>query len=103
MPLMSNVRHQMSSVARFAVQAITWYQLRVSPRKGFRCAYGARWGHGTCSSIVKSAFASHGIFFGSYTVLAQAAKCTVAAVSLSQAQPAGEEPPAKEDTKDSCS
>jgi putative component of membrane protein insertase Oxa1/YidC/SpoIIIJ protein YidD len=70
-------------IASIAVQSINWYQVRVSPKKGFCCAYGVRWGRGTCSSIVKNAFAARGALFGTYTLVAQAKRCYVASVALS--------------------
>ena len=90
-----------SRLAAQAVRAIAWYQRDVSPRKGFRCAYGAKWQRGTCSSIVKQAFESRGAIFGGYTLLAQACRCYAAAHSMTEAPPK-EPSAAKEETKGFC-
>ncbi|WP_420598154.1 membrane protein insertion efficiency factor YidD [Neptuniibacter sp.] len=39
---------------RIVISAISSYQRHISPRKGFKCAYGCLHGNGTCSSIIKT-------------------------------------------------
>lgn len=92
-----------NGVASIAVRSINWYQERISPRKGFCCAYGVRWGRGTCSSIVKKAFATRGALFGAYMAVAQARRCYKASVALSEgSNENNESTTSTEDNKDFC-
>ena len=86
-----------SGPAGLAVAAIGWYQRRISPRKGFRCAYGVAWGCGTCSSIVKAGFSSYGMLRGTRIAIEQLFRCHAAAVHLNEMPP---EPKASSGSKD---
>jgi putative component of membrane protein insertase Oxa1/YidC/SpoIIIJ protein YidD len=68
--------------ARVAVNAITWYQTKLSPKKAFSCAYRIETGDSSCSHKVKQAFIDRGVFFGIYTLFDQASKCRSAAIKL---------------------
>jgi putative component of membrane protein insertase Oxa1/YidC/SpoIIIJ protein YidD len=67
-----------------AINAISWYQREISPKKGFCCAYHVLHGHGSCSSVVKNAFHNHGTIAGIFSVFSQAKKCHSAYVALSE-------------------
>ena len=82
-PLNSVVRCHVSSIAKTAISAIDWYQQRVSPRKGFSCAYRVKWGGESCSGAVKAAFAS-GVLLGLGALIRQPAKCYAAAQALAE-------------------
>ena len=70
---------------RFAGLALIGaYQRYLSPRKGFRCAYGVLHGGGTCSSIGKRLLREQGMvsFFKGMRV--QFTACRLAAQQLSE-------------------
>ena len=41
-----------------SVSAIAWYQVRLSPRKGYSCAYRVKTGGESCSQFARRAFES---------------------------------------------
>jgi putative component of membrane protein insertase Oxa1/YidC/SpoIIIJ protein YidD len=70
---------------RFAgVAMISAYQRYLSPKKGFRCAYGALHGAGTCSSIGKRIMRERGFFAFLNLMPEQFAACKLAAQNLNQ-------------------
>lgn len=71
--------------ASMGVAMIEAYQRWLSPRKGFRCAYGALHGDGagTCSSIGKRIMREQGVLKFLRLMPLQFAACKAAAASLS--------------------
>jgi putative component of membrane protein insertase Oxa1/YidC/SpoIIIJ protein YidD len=65
------------------VALIEAYQRHLSPRKGFRCAYGVLYDSGTCSSIGKQIMREGGIFSFLRLMPGQFSACKAAAVHLS--------------------
>jgi putative component of membrane protein insertase Oxa1/YidC/SpoIIIJ protein YidD len=51
-------------LAPAACRLIELYQRHISPRKGFRCAYGVRTGRASCSKFGKRAIARTGLLAG---------------------------------------
>ena len=45
----------------FCLRAIAWYQRKISPRKGWRCAYARLHGGAGCSGFAREAIASYGL------------------------------------------
>jgi len=72
----------MSIASRMGVAMIEAYQRHLSPRKGFRCAYGALHGTGTCSSIGKRFMREQGFLRFFKLMPMQFAACKVAATAL---------------------
>lgn len=64
------------------VALIEAYQRHLSPRKGFRCAYGVMHGNGTCSSIGKRIMRDQGILKFLQLMPRQFAACRTAAITL---------------------
>jgi len=63
---------------------INLYQHYISPRKGFRCAYGALHGTGTCSQIVKNIVSQHGLITGWPKIRRQFRDCKSAYLQLQE-------------------
>lgn len=61
---------------------IDLYQRQLSPRKGFRCAYGSLYGAGTCSSIGKQIMREGGVFAFLRLMPEQFAACKAATMQL---------------------
>jgi len=72
----------MSMASYIGVAAIETYQRWLSPRKGFRCAYGVLHGSGTCSSIGKRIMREQGVLKFLRLMPKQFAACKAAAASL---------------------
>jgi putative component of membrane protein insertase Oxa1/YidC/SpoIIIJ protein YidD len=72
----------MTVASSMGVALIEGYQRWLSPRKGFRCAYGALHGDGTCSSIGKRIMRERGFFAFFRLMPEQFAACKLAAASL---------------------
>mgnify|MGYP005619537145 CR=1 FL=1 len=66
----------------FAIWSINLYQRHISPRKGFRCAYGVYHNNGTCSSIIKSHIQQHGVIKAYPMIRRQFDACKIAYVAL---------------------
>jgi uncharacterized protein len=60
---------------------IRLYQTRVSPYKGFRCAYRARRGRASCSTFGYTAISRHGVVLGLLLLRRRFRKCSAAAAS----------------------
>jgi putative component of membrane protein insertase Oxa1/YidC/SpoIIIJ protein YidD len=75
---------QVGILSNAAVSAIDWYQVSLSPKKGFRCAHRALHGGHSCSAAVKNNFLEQGCVAGILSVIPQARKCYAAAVILSE-------------------
>tara|TARA_R110000868_G_scaffold408587_1_gene691983 strand:- start:3078 stop:3344 length:267 start_codon:yes stop_codon:yes gene_type:complete len=54
---------------------INIYQKYISPRKGFKCAYGQITGRWTCSSFGKIAISKHGLLKGVLLINRQMKNC----------------------------
>jgi len=67
---------------RIAILFINIYQRFISPVKGFRCAYGALHGDGTCSQIIKKIVKEHGVIGGRAKIRRQFADCRAAYAQL---------------------
>lgn len=63
---------------------INGYQRYLSPRKGYRCAYGVLHQDGTCSSIGKNLMREHGVLGFFRLMPTQFAACKAAALALRQ-------------------
>jgi putative component of membrane protein insertase Oxa1/YidC/SpoIIIJ protein YidD len=69
------------------VVLIEAYQRWLSPRKGFRCAYGVLHGAGTCSSVGKRIMRERGMFAFFRLMPEQFAACRTAAATLHNETP----------------
>jgi len=67
---------------KIAILMINFYQRFLSPVKGFRCAYGALHGKGTCSQIVKDIVRHEGVFKGWPKIKQQFNNCKSAYLQL---------------------
>jgi len=67
---------------RLAIFLINIYQRFISPRKGFRCAYGALHGNGTCSQRIKDIICQFGVVGGYKKIKQQFSNCKLAYVQL---------------------
>jgi uncharacterized protein len=76
-------QHPMSSVLAQAL--IHGYRRYLSPHKGYRCAYGAHTGLGTCSGQGLRIFSRVGLFKGLMLLRRQFDRCTLAAHALREA------------------
>ena len=65
--------------AQLTVAAISVYQRRISPRKGWQCAHRVRHGGLSCSEWVKRAVARHGVRTGVLLARRRFARCRQAA------------------------
>ncbi|MBC7502449.1 MAG: membrane protein insertion efficiency factor YidD [Herminiimonas sp.] len=68
------------------------YQRYLSPRKGYRCAYGVLYQDGTCSSVGKNPIRTHGLLGFFRLMPRQFEACKAAAATL---QESAEERPAR--------
>jgi len=64
------------------VGVIDFYQTRLSPLKGFRCAHRARHGGPSCSQVVKNAIRRGGVMAGWTALKRRAAACRRAFLAL---------------------
>jgi putative component of membrane protein insertase Oxa1/YidC/SpoIIIJ protein YidD len=72
----------MTVASSMGLALIEAYQRWLSPRKGFRCAYGVMHGTGTCSSIGKRIMRERGIFVFFRLMPDQFSACKAAAANL---------------------
>jgi len=63
---------------QLALSAISLYQRRISPHKGFCCAYSADTGHGSCSVLGYRAVRRHGVLSGFGILLQRFERCSAA-------------------------
>ena len=54
-------QRKISALDWFCLRAIAWYQRRISPRKGWRCAYARLHGGAGCSGFARQAIANYGL------------------------------------------
>ena len=74
----------MNVVASRAVLAIDWYRRKVSPHKGFSCAYRVQWGGRSCAGVVRAALISEGLFGGMCAAARQPFRCYEASRLLTE-------------------
>ena len=79
----------MSPAARAVDHAIATYQRRVSPRKGWRCAYGVLYGGDGCSGAVRGLLSRRGLVRGAVPTAVRFLACYQAARMLAQADVQG--------------
>jgi len=72
-------------IRALAVAAIHGYRRFLSPRKGFRCAFGVHTGRGSCSGVGLRAFRRAGVLRGFGLLRRQFDRCTMAAADLREA------------------
>lgn len=65
-------------LSRTALLFIRFYQIYLSPHKGYRCAYGVLHNNGTCSSRVSDIIEHQGVIAGWSQIKHQFAMCTEA-------------------------
>jgi len=70
------------SVSPLACRLIEAYQRRLSPLKGFRCAYRARNGRASCSEFARRAIARLGLLPGVQLLRRRFAKCRAAHLAV---------------------
>jgi putative component of membrane protein insertase Oxa1/YidC/SpoIIIJ protein YidD len=68
------------SLSPVAIRLIALYQRHVSPRKGFRCAYGVRHGRDSCSRFARRAIERCGVVAGMRLVRRRFARCRTASL-----------------------
>lgn len=74
----------MISLKLFAIRAIDYYQMNLSQKKGFSCAYAAYHNEISCSTYGKQQIAQYGLFFGCINVLIRLKECRLASERLKQ-------------------
>jgi putative component of membrane protein insertase Oxa1/YidC/SpoIIIJ protein YidD len=67
---------------RFALAMIAFYQRRLSPHKGFRCAFHARRGGRSCSEYGKRIILESGLVAGVTLIVQRLEECSAAAREL---------------------
>ena len=77
----------MSLTDRVALQGIRFYQRRLSPHKGFRCAHAALHGGESCSAAVARIIREDGLRAGRPRVAARFAACRAAHGALRAGSP----------------
>lgn len=65
-----------------SLKLIAFYQKFISPKKGFRCAYGVLNNTHGCSGFVKKIINEKGLLAGRYEIRAQFENCRLAAIKL---------------------
>lgn len=75
-----------SSAARLADRAVAWYQLRLSPRKGYGCAHRVAHGGDSCSQAVRRSLLERGLLGSAFPALARFAACYQAVALLTPHQ-----------------
>jgi putative component of membrane protein insertase Oxa1/YidC/SpoIIIJ protein YidD len=76
----------MSPAGRLADRLIRGYQRRLSPRKGWSCAYRVAHGGTSCSEAVRQAVARRGVLRGIRPSVLQLVACYQAAALLQRSQ-----------------
>lgn len=71
----------MSAASRAADASIRFYQRRISPRKGWTCAYLVANGGRSCSAAVRDIVRTRGVLRGAAPTLARFLACYQAATS----------------------
>jgi putative component of membrane protein insertase Oxa1/YidC/SpoIIIJ protein YidD len=74
----------MTPAGRLVDSAIRAYQVRVSPRKGWRCAHRALHGGASCSGAVREILRSSGLVRGAGPTVRRFVACYQAALLLAQ-------------------
>jgi len=75
-----------SSAARLVDRAIAWYQVRLSPRKGYGCAHRVAHGGDSCSQAVRRSLLERGPAGAVLPSLARFAACWQAVALLTPHQ-----------------
>ena len=75
-----------SRAARLGDRAIAWYQVRLSPRKGYGCAHRVAHGGDSCSQAVRRSLLERGLFGSALPTLARFAACWQAVALLTPHQ-----------------
>jgi putative component of membrane protein insertase Oxa1/YidC/SpoIIIJ protein YidD len=65
-----------------ALTSIDFYQKYISPRKGYKCAYGALYNEKSCSSYCKNEIISKGLIKGIKSTFVRFKECKLAAHSI---------------------
>lgn len=80
-------RGEIDSFLRGAsISVIAWYQVVVSPRKGYACAYRVRTGGESCSQFARRVFETGGWWSGLRAVIHRFGLCAQAASAMRQHQ-----------------
>jgi putative component of membrane protein insertase Oxa1/YidC/SpoIIIJ protein YidD len=79
----------MTAAANLVDRLIRGYQRRISPHKGFSCAYRVAHGGTSCSEAVRQVVARRGVVRGIRPTVAQFAACYQAAGMLAQSDVRG--------------
>jgi len=58
-----------------ALKSIGYYQEKISPRKGYSCAYSAYYNDSSCSSYCKQEIQNSGLCLGIYKTIGRLKKC----------------------------
>lgn len=74
-------------INRLAIAGIGFYQTRLSPRKGYRCAYSVLHGGTGCSGFAKHAIMDHGIWAAIAMSKQRMIACKDAATELNNGKP----------------
>jgi len=77
---------RVSPAARLVDSAIAWYQLRLSPRKGYSCAHRVARGGDSCSGAVRRTVAERGLSRSVLPVVLRFAACFQAVALLTPHQ-----------------
>lgn len=83
------------------LKAIVFYKRKISPRKGYICAYRIFHGGQSCSTIILNSIQARGVIRSISVSLKQFKECSVASKKLSDDSKDHENNPEK-DRKDEC-
>ena len=72
--------------ARLADRAVAWYQVRLSPRKGYACAHRVAHGGDSCSQAVRRSLLDRGLLGAAVPSVVRFAACYQAVALLTPHQ-----------------
>ncbi len=67
-----------------AIRAINYYQVNLSNKKGFSCAYAAYHNDISCSNYGKKQITEHGLFFGVIKIFKRLKECKFASQKIKE-------------------
>lgn len=69
---------------QLALKSIEYYQERISPKKGYSCAYSAYYNEISCSSYCKQEITKNGLCVGIYKTISRLKKCKQASIRIKE-------------------
>ncbi len=74
----------MDIINKLALFSISFYQKRISPKKGYSCAYSAYYNDLSCSSYCKKEIQDNGLILGVYKTIDRLKKCKQASSKIKE-------------------